>query len=369
MPAINHLLIQVVPRLTPQKCGISDHAIRLAKELKTAFGIDSAFIVLNSDEKCNVPYQVIYSAPAQLRESCASLTEGRPGALLVHLSGYGYSRDGAPAHLAEALANVNATGQFRVAVYFHELFATGMPWKSAFWHSRRQKNAIRKIAEESNLVITNTRHHANWLQHESAVRSGTSVQILPMFSNVGEAQEPVPMALRESALAVFGLPATRRRAYKDLSSLGAALNRLGIKEILDIGPNLEAPSKVSGIPVRRVGPLAAADISSRLSQTMFGFLSYPPAFLAKSGIFASYCAEGTIPLIALPFDGEIDGLKDGVQLFSPRTVDRAIASGLDRCSRAAWQWYSLHRIHAHAATYAHWLNQSSLLHLQKQATV
>jgi hypothetical protein len=74
-------------------------------------------------------------------------------------------------------------------------------------------------------------------------------------------------------------------------------------------------------------------------------------------------------VIALPFDGEVDGLKDGVHLISPRTVDAAIASGLDRCSRAAWQWYSQHRIHAHAATYAHWLNRPSVLREQKQAAI
>ena len=40
------LLIQVVPRLKPGRCGLSDHAIALAQELDSAFAVRTAFVVL-----------------------------------------------------------------------------------------------------------------------------------------------------------------------------------------------------------------------------------------------------------------------------------------------------------------------------------
>ena len=345
----DRLLIQVVPRLTPARCGVSDQAILLARELETAFGIKTAFVVLNSNEVCSLPYSIIYCPPAELLETCLSMTEGRPGAILVHLSGYGYSADGAPTLLADALANVRADGRFRIAVYFHELFATGMPWRSAFWHSRQQRNAVRRIAEGCDLLVTSSRRYADWLEQEPVRRSAAPVELLPVLSTVGEAQQFAPFALREPVMAVFGLPATRQRAY--LAVFAGMLHELGIQEILDIGPEFGAPSMLKGVPVRCIGALAAADVVKQLSRTRslcFVHFDIP----GKVRSIRCYCAQGTIPVIARPFSGVADGLKDGVHVLSQRTVRAAQASGLEPCSNAAWLWYSGHRLHVHAATYA-----------------
>lgn len=356
MSPANRLLIQVVPRLTPARCGVSDQAVLLARELKTAFGIDAAFVVLNSDERCDLPYPMIHCQPGSLLNACLSLGQSQPGAVLVHVSGYGYAADGAPTRLAEALAKLKTSGQFRIAAYFHELFATGMPWKSAFWYSRRQRKAVHRIAEECNLLVTNLGRHAKWLGGQPIRRSDTPVQLLPVFSIGGETQDPIPIAQREPAMAVFGLFASRQRAYRELSFLGGMLMRLGIKEIVDIGPESRVPHELNGVPVRRMGVLAPRDLGSQLSKTRFGFLSYPSLAIAKSSIFAAYCAQGTIPVIAKHFHGEVDGLRDGVHLLSPQTVKAAQAPGLEHCSLAAWQWYQGHRLHVHAATYARWLD-------------
>src|ERR1035438_8345700 len=101
----NRLLIQVVPQLRPAACGVSDHAISLAQELEARFGIDTAFVVLNSTEPCDSPFPREYCKPARLAEVCNSLSKGQAGAILVHYSGYGYSPDGAPFPLVEALQN------------------------------------------------------------------------------------------------------------------------------------------------------------------------------------------------------------------------------------------------------------------------
>ena len=102
MVRANPLLIQVVPRLQPGRCGVTDHVIPLAEELKAAFGIDTAFVVLNSEERCELQFQVVYCKPDRLLASSLELSGNKPGAMLVHVSGYGYSADGAPTVLAKA---------------------------------------------------------------------------------------------------------------------------------------------------------------------------------------------------------------------------------------------------------------------------
>jgi hypothetical protein len=357
MPPSNQLLIQVVAQLKPDRCGVSDHALLLARELESAFGIGSAFVVLNSAERCNSAYQEIYCAPTQLLEACISLSAGREAAILVHCSGYGYSTDGAPSALADALERVHEDGRFHTGVYFHELFATSMPWRSAFWHSGRQRQAILRIAKQCDLIATNLSHHSNWLERQAVGGTQNAIQRLPVFSNVGESLELPSLAARRRTMVVFGLPGTRKRAYRRLLPLGDMLDALGIEEILDIGPAFDVPTAICGIPTRCLGVVPSLEVSRLLSESMFGFVPHPPFCLAKSGIFAGFCALGTIPVLADSFSSEVDGLTDGVQLVSPRTAKAALAGGLERCAAAAWNWYSGHRLHIHALTYARLLLQ------------
>jgi hypothetical protein len=357
MPSTNRLLIQVVAQLKPERCGVSDHAILLAQELEAAFQIRTAFVVLNSTKRCDVPFPCVYCTPSQLLEDCISLSKGQLAALLVHCSGYGYSRDGAPFLLAEALERVRESAQFNIAAYFHELYATGMPWKSAFWYTRRQQQVVRRLAAACDLIATNSTRHLQWLERE-AIQSGVpAVRLLPMFSNIGESREPPTLRGRRPALVVFGLADTRRKAYRRLSPLGKLLHTLGVEEIVDVGPELDVSPELGGVPVRRMGVLAAPDLAGILSQSMFGFAQHEPASLAKSGVFAGLCALGVVPVVAEPFAGEFDGLKDGVHVVSPRTAAAATAGGLERCSVAAWNWYSEHRLHIHAAEYSEWMSR------------
>lgn len=355
MPSIDQPLIQIVPWLRPGRCGISDHAVALAKELQAGFGVGTNFVALKESGPGNLPFPVLHSTPEKLLQTCDSLIDRQRGAILVHLSGYGYSPDGVPARLATALAQVKASGRFRVAVYFHELFAVGPPWKSAFWHSRRQQTAVRAIAELCDMALTNTRYHADWLERQMGKRSSDLLKLLPVFSTIGEVSQPAPLAERKPAMAVFGLPGTRQSAYRQLAALGDTLKDIGISHFFDIGPAFDTPSYVGGVSVQRMGELSAAELAGVLSSCMFGFVHHPPFCLAKSSIFAGYCAQGVIPVIAENFRGDVDGLTDGLHVVSPMTSATAKAAGWEACSRAAWNWYMTHRVQLHAKEYAEWI--------------
>jgi hypothetical protein len=358
MPTKNTLLIQVLSRLQPGECGVSDHALALALELRREHGINSGFVVLDSTGSSDPRFPVAHCTPAQLLSTCASMSPDG-GTVLLQYSGYGFSPDGAPSALADAIAEVRTSGKFRLAVNFHEIFATSMPWRSAFWHSHRQREVARRLTKLSDVVITNTGFHAAWLRRNGKQSEITPLLRMPVFSNLGESTVPAPFAGRAPRMVVFGLAGTRHRSYESLSAFGPVMKRFAIDEILDIGPQFDAPAEVCGIAVRRMGLMPADDLADVLAHSRFGFVPHPAFCLTKAGIFAGLCAHGTITLLAKPFPGEVDGLKDGVHLVSSRTAKSAAAAGLDSCSRAAWEWYSDHRLAAQAETYSRHLPQPS----------
>jgi hypothetical protein len=162
-------------------------------------------------------------------------------------------------------------------------------------------------------------------------------------------------------MAVFGLPGSRQRAYRELTSADNLLGSLGIEEIYDIGPDCNVPSTLGAIPVKRLGAQAPQHLADLFSRLRFGFVPHAPKYLAKSSIFASYCAQGVIPLVNDPFSEEVNGLRDGVHVVSPQTAQSAQSSGLESCSRAAWNWYSAHRLRVHAEFYARWIEEQDAI--------
>jgi hypothetical protein len=54
------------------------------------------------------------------------------------------------------------------------------------------------------------------------------------------------------------------------------------------------------VPVRRLGPQPAAEVSALLAGSVAAFAAYPPPFLPKSTIFAACCAHRALPVCAWP---------------------------------------------------------------------
>lgn len=356
------LLIQVVPRLTPTRCGVTDHAVTLAGALRSSFGVETAFVIVNSYERCELPHRIAHCSPGRLLQCCRTLSGKRRSALLVHVSGYGYSSDGAPKALANALAQVRDSGHFAIGAYFHELYYQRCtPWKKAFWYSHKQRREVMRIAEVCDTVLTNTTHHGSWLQNVK--QSDAKLHVLPVFSNIGESADFPTWNQRSPALIVFGQTDTRQQAYEKLKHLSAVLERLGIREILDVGAEADAPEKVGALEVRRMGRMPAAELGSLISSTQFGFVRFAPNGMAKSSVMAALCALGAVPVLAESFEGEIDGISDGTQVITPNSVERASFAD---CSRAAWQWYQQHNVNAHARAYADWLADTHSLEVAVQ---
>ena len=234
---------------------------------------------------------------------------------------------------------------------FHELYAFGPPWRSAFWTSRIQQRIAARLARLSSACVTNMRRYANWLGSR-APQHANRIKVLPVFSTVGEPAQVPACAERPARLAVFGTPGWRRRAYTEhRDCLERVCAQLRLTELVDIGAACGVVPEL-GVPCVQKGSLPAEQLSRELLSCRAGFLSYPVPFLGKSTIFAAYAAHGLVPFThAANSEVSEDGLQPSRHfvLAAP-----SFAADNEACSLVAgnaFQWYGAHRMEVHAGTF------------------
>jgi hypothetical protein len=335
-------IVQVVP---PGHGGVRDHASVLQSLWQRA-GLEAQTIELD-----------LYTASTRsLGQRLQDLQDdsAQPCALLLHFSGYGYHRRGLCRWLLlELQAAQGLLGpRLRVVTLFHELFASGPPWRSAFWLGHWQANIARHLARLSDAVVTNSEHHAAWLRRLVAATERVHVQ--PVFSNIGEPAVVRAVRERTGGLVIFGSASTRDRALQRLPAYAAALHDLGVTGIVEVGPGAPASSLKVDFVHTYLGRLLEAEIGALLQTCRYGLIDYPSVHLGKSGVFAAYAAHGCVVLnTALP-GPDADGLLAGRHYISlPRAASRAHGDAADQTSAAALRsWYAGHTAIEQAADLA-----------------
>jgi len=271
-----------------------------------------------------------------------------PGStLFVQVSHYGYQRRGVPIRLLRWLKRCRRMGT-RIGCYFHELYAYGKPWNSSFWLSPFQRYITCEIAKLSDFWITNQLSSAEWLLRTSGSKPH---RVLPVFSNLGEAERYTPR--RTDTLVVCGSPELRAQTYH-LAGPGLLdwAKRWSLN-VHDVGSRLSDRRLRQDLCRRGViehGMLSKQSASSLLSHAKYGAVAYPAKHIAKSGIFAAYCAHGVCPLVITEPCPPTDGLAEEVQYLRwPELRDCELGKHSSIASRA-FEWYSQHSISVHSRT-------------------
>jgi len=340
-------LIQIVP---PGHGGVRDY-LECLKSQWAQSGIESHVIELS---------QTLASTKSLLDRVLSLVDAGtQPNSqatfsLLIHFSGYGYEQRGLCFWLLREIERAKARlgNRLRVVTMFHELFASGPPWGSAFWLSPLQARIARKLACLSDAIWTNTELHGRWLRER--VGPSTPITVQPVFSNVGEPEHPAPVSDREPSLVVFGSTSTRRRALAALPRHAGVLQRLGITEIIEVGSGQPTPWSAEGLSLRFLGRLEQADLGALLGRSAYGLIEYPPKYLGKSGVFAAYCAYGCVVLNASDSADDSDGLQAGVHFVN---LSRSASLTNDVRAREAMAlvaqaWYEAHALSRQAEAFA-----------------
>lgn len=310
------------------------------------------------------PTQVLELSQADARQSAladrlrrvtsAAGAAGAPMTLLVHFSGYGYHPRGLCGWLVSAVqAARQAWGtDLRVVTYFHELFATGPPWRSAFWLAGAQAHIARRLAQASDALWTNSSHHALWLRGQ--VGAGMPIQVQPVFSTVGEPEHVPAFAARRRQLVVFGSASTRARALQGLPRHARLLRAAGIEELLEVGSGAAGQWSDPALRHRHLGRMDEPALRELLQDSAYSLIDYPSVHLAKSTVYACYAVHGCVVLNTAEPGPDADGLAAGLHyqtLGQPPTRWQHQPQQMVDAARA---WYAPHCLPRQALAQATW---------------
>ena len=334
-------ILQLCPKLPPAIDGIGDYALTLAHGL-LQHGIRTHFMTLQKATPSDMSDR--FSRLPLPTESPKAFVEAIPTdiqAVVLHYSDYPYDpKHGAPFWLLEALAAMKPRS-LPLLVIFHE-FPSFYLLKKTFYLFPWQQQVAWKLAKLADTIVTNNAVTKTIL----ASRLQQPIINLPVFSNIGECEQPLPLKQRQRRLIVFGTPGRRARIYqRSQSMLLNSCQLLGIEEIWDIGPSLELQqSEIAGIPFVQKGEQPANVISHLLSESLAGIVySTDNGRLAKSGVFATYCAHGLVPIVTHKDSPIMDGLQVNKQfLFAGLQAQTMVMEQMQAIADKGYQWYNGH---------------------------
>jgi hypothetical protein len=264
------------------------------------------------------------------------LQEFEAETVLLHYSGYGYAPRGAPFWLVERIERwKKLRAHHRLIVMFHETWASGLPWQSAFWLSPMQKWCVARVAWLADAVVTNTTYYRSRLQF--FLRPGTSIHVQPIFSNIGEPDAVPAFAERESVCVLFGRGTTRLRTNERFRRYFDELRLLGIEHLIEIGVDPEITAELEWpFPVVSLGPRKTSEISAIMARVKYGLVDCPVHVAGKSGVLAALAAHGTVP-IHPGGTGTFEGLEFGQDTVNiSATPHASAAQAPDGASVRAW---------------------------------
>lgn len=333
-------ILQIVPHALGTHDGVGDHAVILAKILQAGYGRETVFVSAKDISKAvNNNYDNI----------------------ILHYVNYGYQKRGVPFALLRVLRQLGRSGG-RLLTIFHELYASGSPWQSAFWLRPFQVHIARSISRISDSCIVSSDMMARQLR---GLTPNIRVSVHPVFSNFGEPSlSQVQMANRSPhRWVICGGTALVERSLRSFCAIMKQIPpTVSANELFVLGgkDNPIVHSILSGLTETRSDyrpQIAAEEASQILSTCSFAWLDYfhrpdvPTDALLKSSAFAAVCAHGVIAV--LPHPGSVISI-EADPLPGPYFVNGQrcqLPSEQDRheIANKIYNWYQRHASADHLA--------------------
>ena len=337
MRAEPHTLVQVVP---PDHGGVRDCADCLQAEWQRG-GTPSTVMELSKNL-------------ARARSLVERIEDARAGAkgasssprlsVVLHYSGYGYGQRGLCFWLLDQLRSLREQHRdaLRLVVVFHELYASGPPWRSAFWLTPAQAWLAARLAVSADVLWTNSEHHAHWLRGKAP--PSVPLQVRPVFSNVGEPDRLPAWADRLPQAVVFGSASTRQRAFDALQAHEGLLRHIGVEAIVEVGTGAASTRGTATLQRHHFGRLDTDALGQLLLASQVGLLDYPSTLLGKSGVLAAYAAHGCAVLNTRAGGPNSDGLVARRDYLAGRSLITTDSANLEAMSNRLCAWYAGHRL-------------------------
>jgi hypothetical protein len=341
-------ILQIVPRVPGEIDGVGDYALTLSEKFRDEFVCDTEFAAPGASSTTTVRgFNIL---PWDRLVAAAPKYYG----VVLHYVNYGYQNRGIPFGLLSILRRMQQQGRQKFVTIFHELYASGPPWRSEFWLRPFQIHLAKAIAR---------------LSDECIVSSGNFLRELRRLVPVARVHlHPVPSGLGEPSLSheeienrdphQWGIVGGTVLAERSLRSFRENLDRIPSsvtpKKLTVIGghenPATRALLADLGIESEYRPGIAVVEASAILRTCSFAWFNYfgrpnvETSILLKSSAFAAACAHGVISV--LPHSGAPISI-DRENLPGPFFVEsdaHEVPSPQDRpkISRAIYDWYQRH---------------------------
>ena len=345
-------LLQIVPKIPGGLDGVGDYALAIAQKLRQDFGCETVFAAFNakSSEAGGFKLVPLDSVPADA---------SKYDRVLLHYVNYGFQKRGVPFRLFSILRAMRESHRARFVTVFHELYASGPPWTSAFWLRRFQIDLAKSIARLSDACIVSSDYSRRELRRLSP---HSEIELHPVPSALGEPLLSADQIAHRDPhrWAIFGGTGLVERSLRTFRQRKSRIPDLIAPRSLFVLGGAENPATqllLGDLEIEsdyRPG-IPAADASEILETCSFAFLDYfhrpnvETAIILKSSAFTSACAHAVIPV--LPHGGSTIGM-DGERMPGPFFIDfdrSEIPAGDARATMAAgiYDWYQRHAASEH----------------------
>ena len=332
---------------------MGDYALTVARKLRELFGYQTIFAAHDRPGAKDVDG---FEARGTSQLSGAEFDH-----VILHYVNYGYQARGIPFALVPVLQELRHHCRGRFLTIFHELYASGPPWKSSFWLQPLQKRIARNIARLSSVSLVSSESMRRQL---GRLVSGAEVIVNPVLSNFGEpALSPEQFEQRDShRWAICGGTALIERSLKSFREIVHRIpGEISPRHLFVLGGNDSSTVRAllhrSGIQTDYRPHLTPADASAILSASSFIWLDYftrpgvPGDVLLKSTAFAAACAHGAIPVFphrSSVISVEADSLP-GPFFINPAQAELPVAQDRAQIATRFYDWYQRHASSNHLA--------------------
>jgi hypothetical protein len=305
MMAPRETVLQIVPHLPGTFDGVGDYALNLARALSADHGITTTFLVAGKTSATSKDgYAVISGLNAAESPELAQAHEH----VILHYVNYGYQARGIPFLLRSFVKQLRRHLRGRWVTTFHELYASGPPWKSAFWLRPLQVSIARDMIDAATSCIVSNP------PIEEAIRAYDSqkkILTVPVMSNFGEPELTGFGSASPRRWAICGGTALIARSLRSFEQLQPLIPPAFAPDHLDIVGGRQDVSiratveRIKGrLSVHHNAEVTVDLASEILRESSFGFLDYFgtgkawPGMVLKSTAFAAFCAHGVIPIVS-----------------------------------------------------------------------
>ena len=359
-------LLQIVPRIPGGLDGVGDYALTIARRLQQEFGCATTFATFRASSPAKTDGFDVLPLENVARES------DKFDHVLLHYVNYGFQKRGVPFRLLSILRSLRDRHRARLLTIFHELYASGPPWTSAFWLRPLQVDLAKQVARLSDAGVVSSDNSRRELRR---ICPHLEIAWHPIPSGFGEPSLSVEQIRQRDPhrWTVFGGTGLIQRSLRAFRKMMSRIPSSIAPQSLFVLGGEDNPTTRSllgeiGFEFEYRPSIAARDASEILKTCSFAFFDYfhrpdvETSVILKSSAFASACAHGIIPVLPHPgssiiidgnrFPGPFFVAKDGAEI--PNAEARA------EIANQVYAWYQRHVSSQHLIqTIAHMIGLSA----------